>query len=119
MCEKRKSMPPNTIHWSRVFCNALLRVMQNLLIKIIDDLVKVVEGQLIYNFAIDPLVHFCFEILSNRRSNSAMLNWKTGRAPVRATSLRCSRPAASACRRTGRTRTPSPTRVQWSVRCAP
>jgi hypothetical protein len=45
-----------------------------------------------------------------------MLNWKTGRASARTTSPRCSRPAASSCRRTGRTRTPRPARVQRSVR---
>jgi hypothetical protein len=31
--------------------------------------VKVVEDQEIYNFPIDRLVHFCFEISSNSQSN--------------------------------------------------
>jgi hypothetical protein len=38
--------------------------------------VKVVEGQLSYNFAVDHLVHLCFKISSNQQSNSATLSFK-------------------------------------------
>jgi hypothetical protein len=36
----------------------------------------VVEGQLIYNFAVDHLVHLCFKISSNQQSDSATLSFK-------------------------------------------
>jgi hypothetical protein len=37
--------------------------------------VKVVEGQLIYNFAIEHLYHLCFKNLSKTLLNRARLNW--------------------------------------------
>jgi hypothetical protein len=40
MCEKRKSTPANTIHWSRVFCKVPLHFMQNPLIKTLYGLCK-------------------------------------------------------------------------------
>jgi hypothetical protein len=65
-----------TVHWSRVFCHVLLRVLQNLLIQTMVGLCKGGRGQLIYNFVVDHLVHLCFEISSNQQSNSATLSFK-------------------------------------------
>jgi hypothetical protein len=62
--------------------------------------------------------NFSCKNLSKVWSKSAKPNWEATRAP-RATSPRCSRPAASACCRTGRTRMPRPARVQWFERRAP
>jgi hypothetical protein len=72
---------------------------------------KVVVGQLIYNFAVDRLVHLCWRISSNRRSNSAKLNSKSTARPA------CySRPAASACHRARRTRTSRQACARWVER---
>jgi hypothetical protein len=73
--------------------------------------VEVVEELEIYNFHIYALVHFCSEISSLDFSNRAMLISKQVSAPRARRCSRYSRPAASACRRTGCTRTPRPARA--------
>jgi hypothetical protein len=44
--EKCRSTPVGTIHRSRVFCHVLLRVLNNLLSKTLDDLCKSCRGSL-------------------------------------------------------------------------
>jgi hypothetical protein len=44
MCEKHKSTPPNTIHWSRVFYKVPLQFMQNPLNKTLYGLCKSGRG---------------------------------------------------------------------------
>jgi hypothetical protein len=75
--------------------------------------VEVVEESEVYNFPIYAWVHFCSEISSLDFSNRARLISRASQRAASATSPRCSRPAASACRRT---RTPRQVGDCWSVR---
>jgi hypothetical protein len=76
MCEKHKSMPPNTIHWSRVFCKVPLSLCKIHSSKPYTAFVKVVEGQLIYDFGIDCLWYFSCKNLSNCRSKEGKPKWE-------------------------------------------
>jgi hypothetical protein len=76
MCEKHKSTPPNTIHWSRVFCKVPLQFMQNPLIKTLYGLCKSGRGKLIYDFGIDCLWHFSCKNLSNCWSKEGKPKWE-------------------------------------------
>jgi hypothetical protein len=54
-----------------IFASGLCKICRS---KHLSTFVEVVEGSLIYNFAIYHLVHFSFKIWSTSRSNSASQN---------------------------------------------
>jgi hypothetical protein len=69
MCEKAWSTLAVTIHRCPETETLACNLCKNGGEKGPTPFVKVVEDQEIYNFPIDRLVHFCFEISSNSQSN--------------------------------------------------